>query len=193
MTPRVSGLRSQVSPVRRFLIARPLGWREGSILIATAWLAPVLVHLIPWAGPRPMGTYLLPVFWATFIAVYFYGVLPGLAIGLVTPLVNLALTGLPALSSVEMMGEEIAVFVGLAAVLVTRWPRFWGAAPMAWLAGKAAIIGGQALLHGAGATEPAFAHWLRSTENGLIGIGVLVVINWLLVSFYPRGDAWERE
>src|SRR4051812_28812372 len=151
MTPQVSGLRSQVSAtaIRRFLIARPLGWREGVILIAAAWLAPLLVHLIPWAGPRPIGTYLLPVFWATFIAVYFYGALPGLAIGLVTPLVNLALTGLPALSSVTAMGMEIVVFVGIAAVLVARWPGFWAAAPLAWLAGKAAIIGGQALLHAA--------------------------------------------
>jgi hypothetical protein len=188
MTPQVSGFRSRGFPVRRCLIAQPVGWREGAILVAAAWLVPVLVHLIPWAGPRPIGAYLLPVFWPTFIAVYFYGALPGLAVGLVSPLVNLALTGLPSLSSVGLMGLEVALFVGFAAVLVTRWPAFWFAAPAAWLAGKAALIGGQALL-AAGPAEPPLAHWLRSTENGLVGIGMLAVINWLLVAFCPRADA----
>jgi hypothetical protein len=80
------------------------------------------------------------------------------------------------------------LFAGFAAVLVTRWPAFWFAAPAAWVVAKAALIGGQTLLS-AGPVEPPLAHWLRSTETGLIGIGMLAVINWLLVAFSPRADA----
>src|SRR4051812_27192584 len=119
MSTQVSGLRSQVFR---------MGWREGTILVAVAWLVPVLVHLIPWTGPRPLGVYVLPIFWTTFVAIYFYGALPGLAIGLVTPLVNLALTGLPALGSVGLMSLEVTLFVAVAAWLVARWPGFWFAA-----------------------------------------------------------------
>jgi hypothetical protein len=184
---------TMVSTVRRMFIAKPLGWREAAILVAVAWLVPFLIHLIPWSGPRPLGVYTLPIFWTTFLAVYFYGALPGLAIGLVSPLVNLALTGLPALRSVGMMGMEVALFVGVAVLLTTRWPGFWIAAPLAWVAAKALAIGIQFLIPAFDYTGVPLAHLWRSTQNGLIGLGMLAVINWLLAAFYPKSDAWERE
>jgi hypothetical protein len=184
----------QVSPANRgYFIAKPVGLREGAILVAAAWLVPLLVHLIPWAGPRPLGVYLLPVFWTTFIALYFYGALPGLAVGLVAPVVNLALTGSPALSSVGMMSLEITVFVTVAGLLVNRWPGFWLAAPLAWLLTKAGVIAGQYLVPAFNYSDSPGQHILRSTQNALTGLGVLAVIHWLLVAFYPWGDAWERE
>jgi hypothetical protein len=182
MPPQVSGFRSQVSPLK---------WREGAVLVATAWLVPFLIHLLPWAGSRPLGVYLLPVYWTTFVALYFRGALPGLAIGLVAPLINLVVTGLPALESVGMMSLEIAFFVAVAALLVRRWPGFWFAAPLAWVAAKAGSVAAEILLS-PHAGEP-WAHLLRSSQNGLAGLGVLTLINWLLAVFYPRGDAWERE
>jgi len=65
--------------VRRMFFPRIAGWRETAVLAVVAWLVPFLVHLIPWAGARPLGVYMLPVFWTTFVAVYFYGALAGLA------------------------------------------------------------------------------------------------------------------
>jgi hypothetical protein len=179
--------------VRRLLVSRNIGWREAAILVAVAWLVPFLVHLVPWSGARPLGVYTLPIFWTTFLAVYFYGALPGLAIGLVTPLVNLALTGLPAFRMTGMMGLEIALFVGAAALLLARWPGMWVAAPLAWVAAKAASIGLQFLIPAFDYSGEPLAHLWRSTQNGLIGLGVLAVINWMLTAFYPKGDAWERE
>ncbi|MDB6115969.1 MAG: hypothetical protein JWQ62_2914, partial [Lacunisphaera sp.] len=52
---------------------RAAGWRETTILLAAAGLVPFLVHLLPWSGHRPLGVYVLPVFWTTFIALYFRG------------------------------------------------------------------------------------------------------------------------
>ncbi len=132
--------------VRRLLVSKTAGWRETAALAVVAWLVPLLVHLAPWSGTRPLGVYVLPVFWTTFVAVYFYGALPGLAVGLVTPLVNLALTGLPALASVGSMGLEVAFFSLGAALVVSRWPAFWFPAPLAWLAAQALVVGGEVLV-----------------------------------------------
>src|SRR5436190_21488939 len=99
--------------------------REAAVLLALAWLIPFLVHLVPWANPRPLGAYLLPVFWATFIAVYFYGLTAGLLTGLFSPAVNLLVTGLPSWRFFGMMGVELIVFVLVTTWAVRQAPRFW--------------------------------------------------------------------
>jgi len=178
---------------RSLFIGKSVRWREVAVLMVVAWLVPFLVHLIPWGGARPLGVYVLPVFWTTFLAVYFYGALPGLAIGLVAPLVNIALTGLPALRMAGNMGMEIAFFVGAAAWLAGRWPAFWLTAPLAWVAAKALAIAVQFIVPAFGYSGLPGPHLLRSTQNGLAGLAVLAAINVLLVVFYPKTDEWERE
>ncbi len=179
--------------VRRIVFPKAAGWREAAGLVVVAWLVPFLVHLIPWAGPRPLGVYVLPVFWTTLAAVYFYGALAGLAVGLVTPLVNLALTGLPAAAAAGAMGFEAAFFVLGAALMISRRPAFWFTAPLVWVAAKALTIAVQLLVPAFHYTGQPWPHLLRATENGLAGLGVLTCINWLLVVFYPKTDPWERE
>ncbi|HVZ62984.1 MAG TPA: hypothetical protein VG936_00235 [Lacunisphaera sp.] len=176
----------------RLILALPRAtWRETTVLLVAAGLVPFLVHLVPWAGPRPLGVYLLPVFWMTFLAVYFHGALLGLVIGLVTPLLNLALTGLPMLNAAGSMALEVVGFVLVAALLAGRWPRFWLAAPLAWIAGKAVAIAVMLLTAGGG--EPPAMHLLHSARNGWSGLAVLMAINVLLVVLFPKGDEWERE
>lgn len=176
------------STARRILLFKTVGWREGAVLVAVAWLVPFLVHLIPWGGARPLGVYVLPVFWTTFLAVYFHGALPGLAVGLVTPLVNLAFTGLPALRMAGNMGLEVAFFVGAAALLAGRWPAFWLTAPLAWVVAKALALAVQFLVPAFDYSGQPVQHLLRSTQNGLAGLAVLAAINVLLVVFYPKRD-----
>lgn len=179
--------------VRRIFSPRIAGWRETAVLAVVAWLVPFLVHLIPWSGVRPLGVYVLPVFWTTFVAVYFYGALLGLAIGLVTPLVSLALTGLPALSMVGTMGLEVGFFALGAAVMMSRWPAFWFTAPLAWVAAKALTIAVQFLVPAFPYADQPGQQLLRSMENGLTGLGVLAVINWLLVAYCPKSETLGRE
>ncbi len=64
--PRIH--RMQQTARRLFSLDR-VTWRETAILMLVAWLVPFLVHLVPWAGPRPLGVYLLPAFWTAFVAV----------------------------------------------------------------------------------------------------------------------------
>jgi hypothetical protein len=168
-------------------------WRETTVLLAVAWLVPVLVHVLPWNGPRPLGVYVLPVFWTTFLAVYFRGAAPGLLVGLVTPALNLLFTGLPAVNSAGPMSLEIAFFVLVAALLVGRWPGFGLAAPLAWVAAKALVVGVQFFVPALGDAGDPLPHLARSAQNGLAGLGVLAVINVLLVAFYPKTDTGEKE
>ena len=169
------------------------GWRESTVLLAVAALVPFLVHLLPWSGHRPLGVHVLPVFWTTFVAIYFRGAAMGLAVGLVTPLLSLLLTGLPVSTTIGSMSLEIACFVPVAALLVARRPGFWFAAPLAWVAAKGLAITAQQFIPAFNETENVGRHLARSVQNGLGGLAVLLVINVLLVAFYPKTDEWERE
>ena len=40
-----------------------------------------MVHLIPWTGARPIGAYLLPMFWTAFVATYLFGSRIGALVG----------------------------------------------------------------------------------------------------------------
>ena len=178
---------------RNFLPLRSVSWRETTILLALAWLVPFLVHMAPWSGDRPLGVYLLPVFWTTFVAIYFYGAALGLAVGLITPVVNLVFTGLPLPMYIGLMALEVILFVLATAVCFSRWPSFRLAAPLAYLAAKAVTITLQWAIPAFDYHRDPVDHWLSSLQNGLAGLGVLLVINLLLVEFYPKTDPWEQE
>jgi hypothetical protein len=160
--------------------------RETTVLLFIAWLIPFAVHLAPWAGVRPLGAYLLPMFWATFVAVYFYGVGAGLLAGLFAPAVNLLVTGLPAWKFLSVMSLELVVFAVATAWAVRRIPRFWLLAPLGYLVAKA----GSTLVQSAtpvfgdiGAPARFFA---ISVAGGAAGLAMLAVINGLLVKYYPK-------
>lgn len=169
------------------------GWRETTVLLVVAGLVPFIIHLLPWSGHRPLGVYVLPVFWTTFLAVYFRGALTGLLVGLVTPLINLLVTGLPVSLTVGSMSLEVIFFVLAASLLVRRWPGFLAAAPLAWVAAKGLAITVQYFIPAFAERDYPWQHLARSTQNGLAGLAVLAAINLLLVKFYPKTDEWEKE
>lgn len=168
-------------------------WRETTILLATAGLVPFLVHLLPWSGHRPLGVYVLPVFWTTFVALYFRGVLLGLLVGLVTPVINLLVTGLPGSTTIGSMALEVFFFALAAALLIRRWPGLGITAPLAWIIGKGLAIIVQNLIPAFAEYETPWSHLARSTQNGVAGLAILALINVLLASFYPKTDAWDKE
>lgn len=170
-------------------IVRKASWREAAALLAAAWLVPVLVHLVPWSGPRPLGVYVLPVFWTTFVAVYFYGAVPGLLVGLVTPGLNLLLTGLPLAGATGLMSLEVAGFAVGAALLVKHRPGWRVSAPLAYVAAKALVIVLALALPLSGDSGNPLRHFARSMQNGAAGLAVLTAINALLVAFCPKTKA----
>ena len=160
--------------------------RETIVLLALAWLIPFLVHLVPWPGARPLGAYLLPMFWATFVAVYFYGAGAGLLTALFAPAVNLLVTGQPAWAAFGAYSLELIVFVLGTTWAVRRWPGFWLLAPLGYLAarpGAALLQWAAAGFTGAGLSAIFFSHMLAGGAAGLV---VLALINGALAKLYPK-------
>lgn len=167
-------------------IFRKFTAREAAVLFALAWLVPFLIHLLPWGGARPLGAYLLPVFWVTFVALYFYGLTAGLLTGLVAPAVNLLVTGLPAWRFFGTMGLELVVFVLFATWAVRQSPRFWLWAPLGYCLAKtlsALLLSAPTVVGRPDAAGYFFAHLI---VGGAAGLGVLALINIALVKFYPK-------
>lgn len=181
------------SSSRALSFAGRVTWRETLALMVASWLVPFLVHFLPSFGPRETGVYLIPAFWATFVAAYFRGALLGAVVGLVTPVVNLLLTGLPALPWVGTMSVELVTFALFAAVLVRRWPNLWVIAPLGYLPAKAVSIALQWSVPAFDYHRAPLAHLLGSTQNALPGLAVLLAINFALVKLAPRDLDWDHE
>lgn len=168
-------------------------WLETFGLIAAAIIVPFLIHLIPWSGPRPAGVYLLPVFWTAFVAVYFGSPLTALAVALAMPAASLVSTGLPALDWVAPMSLELMAYVLVCSVLFHFFPRFWLAAPVAYVPAKAIAIAIQWFTPIAHDGRDPFPHLLTSVQNGLAGLLVLALINFTLVKLCWAGSDWDDE
>ena len=117
-------------------VFKKLTVREALVLLVLAWLVPFLVHLVPWSGARPLGAYVLPVFWATFVAVYFYGTAAGLMTGLFAPALNLLVTGQPEWRMFGSISLELVVFVLATTWAVRQAPRIWVWAPLGYMLAK---------------------------------------------------------
>jgi hypothetical protein len=180
---------STFAPAAPADIFRKISVREAAVLLAVAALVPLLVHLAPWSGTRPLGAYLLPMFWTTFVAVYFYGAGAGLLTGLFAPAINLLVTGLPAWRFLSVMSFELVIFALVLAWAVPRASRWWVLAPLGYLVAKA----GSTLLQAAtplfgdiGAPGRFFATSIAGTAAGL---AVLALLNLALVRIYPKTPA----
>ena len=158
-------------------------WRDASALLVLAWFVPFAVHLVPWAAERPLGAYLLPMFWTTLVAVYFYGAGIGLLTGLFAPAVNLLLTGLPVWRAVGFASFELALFVVAVAFAVRRWPRVVLLAPLCYVIAKLGVTGWRAALDDTGVSAVALGH---SFVRALAGLVVLTALNAALMWFFPK-------
>jgi hypothetical protein len=164
---------------------RPAGVKETSVLLAVAWLVPFAVHLIPWSGERPLGAYLLPMFWTTLVAVYFFGAWTGVVTALCAPAINLIVTGLPAIRGASFASFELVIFVGAMAWAVRRWPRAVWLAPIGYVVAKLCTAGLQAALGDAGVSVLSLQH---SFTRALAGMLVLGAMHVTLGRYFPKSE-----
>ena len=174
-------------------VFKKAGMRETAVLLSVAWFIPFAVHLAPWSGARPLGAYLLPMFWATFVAGYFYGGTIGLAVGLFAPVLNLFVTGLPAWKFLSVMSFELAIYALVTTWAVRRAPRFILIAPLGYIVAKLASTGLQAATTVFGDIGRPADFFARSLIGGLAGLAVLTAINAALVRFYPKAPRAKNE
>jgi hypothetical protein len=167
-------------------VFRKAGVKETAVLLALAWSIPFAIHLAPWSGVRPLGAYLIPMFWAAFVAIYFYGAAVGLIVGLFAPILNLLITGLPAWKFLSVLSFELAIYALVATWSVRRAGRFILIAPLAYIVAKVASTGLQAATTVFGDIGQPGEFFARSLFGSAAGLAVLGVINAALVWFYPK-------
>jgi hypothetical protein len=127
------------------------------------------------------------------VAVRLHGLGFALAVGLVTPAVNLALTGLPAAARLGPMALEVVVFAAVLAVLVRKAPLFFMAAPVAYAAGKALTILTLWAVPAFNYHRPPVDHWAMSMQNAVPGLLVLIVVDLGLALWSQRRTDWDGE
>ncbi len=146
------------------------------LTVAAAIALPVLVHLLPAAAGAPWGARLLPAFLAPLVAAYLFHPAVALVAAAVAPLLNHWLTGMPAQPMVAGLTLELVLFSGLVLAMRSRWPRFWAAAPLAYITAHALAL---ALIPASPA--PYLTVLTATLTTALPGILLLTAANWLLV------------
>jgi len=172
----------QTTPVPGDRVFEKPAVRPTALLLAIAWAIPFVLHKAPWGGgAMPLGAFLLPMFWAAFIAVYLYGLGIGLIVGLFSPFLNLVMTGLPVAAGLRMRMLELALFVVLSWLVLRkpRWKKFWLLAPLAFIATKLCTSG--VLATGTNFFGNSNAPFIDTIITGAPGLLVLAVINYALV------------
>lgn len=161
--------------------------RELGILLCLSVMFPFMIHIIPVPQDSRLGARLLPMFYAPLLAALLGRTGTAYAIAMLAPWLNWAVTGYPEPAGAAIMTLQLVVFVGAMRAMIARAPACrWLSAPafvacMAAAALAAALM--PRLVGGRGALEWA----LSSVATGLPGLGVLVLINWLVLRYYPPG------
>lgn len=170
------------------------GMRDSALLLLLAWITPIAINSIPWAGPLPLAAYLIPMFWAEAIAVYLHGFRLGLLIGLTTPLITFAIAGFPDLPKVALLTVQLIAFAAIARLWILRAPRFRWGVPASFVISRAMALGVQAMLPALqmgmdfSAPQRVFA---TAVIVALPGLFVLTLLHFALVKSHPQPDDWD--
>lgn len=141
--------------------------KETVVFLALTMALPVFIHLIPHGGSVPLGARLLPIFYAPFIAVFFFKPHVGIIAGLLAPWANLLLTGRPDPGTALALSCELALFAVFSKIIVNISRRAPIAAPAAYIA--SIFITGVVL------------GMLPSFSEGILGLGAFtraLTISW---------------
>ncbi|MDA1330559.1 MAG: hypothetical protein O3B43_05795 [Chloroflexi bacterium] len=157
------------------------------VTIAGMVLFPLATHVLPSIGGVPLGARLLPMFYAPLVAAYYFHPAVSVVAALVAPWLNHQLTGAPAEPMVVVLTIELVVFSLAVQALHRRFPRFWIAAPGAYLLAKGVSL--IVLTVPPYALVPATA-WHNTATSLMMawpGLVVLFSINWLVMKVSRHG------
>jgi hypothetical protein len=176
-----------VSQPPRFLtvsLARELG-----ILLFLSVMFPFMIHLIPVPGNAQLGPRLLPMLYTPLLATLWGRTRSALAVALLAPWLNWALTSHPSPPGALVMMVQLLGFVFTLRILLTSLGARWFLAAPAYFSGMAASVLTAAVFPALIGGQAALTWAAKSTVIGLPGIVILVLINWLVLQYYPPGPA----
>ena len=163
--------------------------RELGILLCLSVMFPYMIHVIPVPGNAQLGPRLLPMFYAPLLAALLGRTRSAVAVALLAPWLNWALTAHPSPPGAVVMTVQLLGFVVVLRVLLAGVGARWFLAAPAYFSGLAASAAAAALVPALIGDRAALAWAAQSAAIGLPGIAILVLINWLALRHYPPGAA----
>jgi hypothetical protein len=153
--------------------------REGAIALGIAVLAPFLVHLLPSWDDSPLGSHLLPIFYAPLGALMMGRMGLALGVGLLAPWLNHVLTGHPVIPMAVLLCLQLALFVPAGALLARRGAPAWSIGPLAYLVALAlSALLGTVLIASGNAFPVDLTRVPGSVFRSLPGLAVLALVGW---------------
>ncbi|EON77072.1 hypothetical protein ADIS_2454 [Lunatimonas lonarensis] len=154
-----------------------------AVWLTLAILCPIVVHLIPPHNGIPIGAFLLPMFYIPLIVLWTSTWRIALTVSVLAPLLNFLLTGSPQPGIMYILTLEVILFAIIALFLISS-PLKWAAGPLSYLGAK--IFSSALLVIYPILPIAPFDFFVNSLQNGALGILILLIINLLLVRFFPR-------
>lgn len=162
--------------------------QELTVVLSATVILPIAIHMIPSYGGVPMGSRFLPMFYAPFIAITFLNPHVGLTAAFLAPSLNALITGLPAAGIKTLLTIQLVVFTVLSYLILRKWPKFWGVAPLSYLA---ALLSSSLILYFIPRIliqkEP-LVYLITTLTCGLPGILTLLLINIVVVRRRTNGS-----
>ena len=144
-------------------------------------LLPIIVHLIPFSGSRPLGAYLLPMFIAPLVAAFYVSPIGLVLAALLAPIINTALTGMPQVSMLYFVTSELIVFSLLVFLFVQKEKVFPGFSALAFLLAKLVVMLPKILILSGGLVLPAIGQNLTGLAVAIPGVLLLLVVERLFL------------
>lgn len=170
---------------------RPLAFRGAraifieTILIAATVVTPLAAHALGWPVFR-----ILPMFWGVLFAGVVFGWPAGLIAGLLSPVLNHLLTGMPASQMLIPMTAELAIYGALPALLAAKLFRgnLYPAMAIGLLVGRATLTALFVLLVGGTQALPNFlsASVLPGVPMQLAQVAVVPFVGALIIRALRR-------
>ena len=139
-------------------------------------LLPIVVHLVPFNGPIPLGAFLLPMFLAPLVAAFHLSPVGLIFAAFTAPLINHALTGMPSSAMLPGLTAELLLFSLFVWWLHQRLPRIIGISVLALLSAKLTVWTVGWILGSGISLTPALFSILRATP----GVLMLLLVEFLL-------------
>jgi hypothetical protein len=132
-------------------------------------LLPILVHLIPFSGAAPLGAYLLPMFVAPLVAVFYLSPAGLVLAALLAPVLNHLLTGMPTSTILPGLMAELVLFSLITWWLMQKRPEMVGTSVLAVVSAKL-LVWASGLLLGSVVTFGLFLSGILTAVPGLLAL-----------------------
>ena len=144
-------------------------------------LLPIIVHLIPFSGPQPLGAYLLPMFIAPLVAAFYVSPVGLILAAILAPVINNALTGMPQALMLYFVTGELIVFSMIVFWIVQKKKIFLGFSALAFLVAKLVVMVPGILILNGEFNLSVFGQNLAGLAISIPGIMILFAVERLLL------------